>query len=117
MNTVGFRISVVILLGTLTGCGRKAEVESSITQLESAFPNRITNVVLQISIAAARNQDYVAGVVGLAHVKSLPGMTAEQLMAVEQASLAITQDLTRRADAGDAKARADLQQIEQTRSQ
>ena len=105
------------LPGILSGCGKQAGVESTVTQLEKAFQNSNTNADLQLAIAATKNQDFVTGIVALHHAKSIPGLTAEQLMAVEQANQSITTELTRRADAGDPQARADLQRIERTRSQ
>ena len=59
----------------------------------------------------------MSGVVALSNAKQVPGLSAEQLLAVEEASRSITTELARRADSGDAAARADLQRIERTRSQ
>jgi len=120
LRAMKFNVSVifsVLLYGLVTSCGSKPEVESSVQQLEKAFPNGSANPDLQLAIAAARNSDYVAGVVALSNAKKLPGLSAEQLMAVERANQSITAELTRRADRGDVKARADLLRIEQTRSQ
>ncbi len=107
----------LLVLGALSGCGQKTKVEVSVSQLEKAFPDGNANPSLQIAIAATRNHDFVSGVVALSSAKQVPGLTAEQLMAVEQASRSITTELARRADSGDAAARADLQRIERTRSQ
>ena len=47
----------------------------------------------------------------------MPGLTADQLQTVEQASQSLTKELLRRAEAGDARAKADLELIERSRSQ
>ena len=106
-----------LLLSPLCGCSRPASAESSLTHLEQSFPAATANPELQLAIAASTARDFATGVVALGNVKKTPGLTPQQLMAVEQAQQAMTADLIRRADGGDAAARAELARIEQSRSQ
>ena len=55
--------------------------------------------------------------VALQEAKNVPGLSAEQLQTVEQAAQALTRELVRRAESGDARAKADLELIERFRSQ
>jgi len=56
-------------------------------------------------------------VIAMQAAKTTPGLTAAQLATLEEAAQSITADLARRADAGDAKAKAQLEAIERSRSQ
>jgi len=101
----------------LSGCHKPVEAVSTINQLERAFPDPKLSADVTAAITAAKHQDYVTGVVALERAKSVPGLSAQQLMAVEQANQSLTQELVRRADAGDAQAKSELQRIERIRSQ
>jgi hypothetical protein len=72
---------------------------------------------VQLALQAVRTNDYAASVLVLQGVQRLPGMTAQQLMAVERAKQAMVADLVARAGRGDPKAKADLAAIEKTLSQ
>jgi precorrin-6B methylase 1 len=109
-------ISLVMLLGA-TGCGKHPDVKAEAAQLEKTFTAANPNALVTRAATAIREGDYAAGVIALEAVKQTPGMTAEQLMAVQRATLTVTEDLTARAERGDAKAKADLAAIERTRSQ
>jgi hypothetical protein len=101
----------------VAGCQREPSPEAGVNQLERAFPDKAATPVIQVAIAAARTNELGQGVVALQSAKRLPGLTAEQLQAVEQASQALTRELLRRAESGDARARAELDLIERTHSQ
>jgi hypothetical protein len=88
-----------------------------VADLEKSLGKATENPAVQLAIAAAKTNDLGVGVVALQEAKRAPGLTAEQLQSVEQTSQAIIQELLRRADAGDARAKADLQLIERSRSQ
>ena len=72
---------------------------------------------MQAALVAVRTNDYVAGVIALQNAQQSPGVTAQQLMAVEKAKQALTAELLARADRGDPQAKAALAAIEKTRSQ
>ena len=72
---------------------------------------------MSLALASVCSNDYATGVIALQSVKRIPGVTPQQLMAVEQAKQALTSDLVARAGQGDAKAKADLDAIEKTLSQ
>jgi hypothetical protein len=110
-------ITVVIALAAAAGCRREPSAAAGLAKLEQAFPDRTAAPVVQVAIAAARTNELGQGVIALQGAKRMPGLTAEQLQAVEQASLALTRELLRRAEAGDARARAELDLIERTHSQ
>src|SRR4051812_21836650 len=103
-----------IVIG-LSGCG-KPNVKTEATRLEHAFSAAGTNAYVAVALSAIRNDDYVGGVVALQSARRVPGMSADQLIAVQEAMQVMTEDLVRRADAGDPKARADLALIERSRS-
>lgn len=101
----------------LPGCSRGPSAAEGIADLEKSLGKAIDNPAVQIAIAAARTNDLGMGVIALQEAKRSPGLTAEQLQSVEMTSQAIIQELVRRADAGDARAKAELQLIERSRSQ
>lgn len=99
------------------GCSKEPSAHEGVNTLEQKFPNAAANPAIQLAIAAAKSNDLGQGVVALQSAKHAPGMTAEQLQTVDQASQALTRELLRRAEAGDARAKADLDLIERSRSQ
>jgi hypothetical protein len=105
----------VVLLGA--GCKREATPQSGMENLQSAFPDSSSNPAIALAIAAARTNDLGVGVITLQEAKRTEGLSAQQLQSVEQASQALVTELLRRAAAGDARARADLELIERSRSQ
>jgi hypothetical protein len=130
-------VSSGLCLGTVAllaggGCSKKADVQTQMSALEKAFPGAASpapeqpgagqpaldaNAFVREALSAARKDDYAAGVVVLQNVAQVPGVTANQLIAAEQAKQAMVTTLLNRAAAGDANAKAALQAIEKTRSQ
>ena len=108
-------LCLALVLGT--GCSKDPSASEGIADLEKSLGKAAENPAIQVAIAAAKTNDLGMGVVALQEAKNAPGLTAEQLQTVEQTSQAIVQELLRRADAGDARAKADLQLIERSRSQ
>jgi len=109
-------------------------VKTQISALEKAFPGAAApeqpgqpdatqppandaNTFVREALSAVRKDDYAAGVVVLQNIGQVPGVTANQLIAAEQAKQAMVANLVSRAAAGDASAKAALQAIEKTRSQ
>ncbi len=105
------------LLLLTTGCSKEPSAAQGVADLEKSLGKATENPAVQLAIAAAKTNDLGVGVVALQEAKRAPGLSAEQLQSVEQTSQAIIQELLRRADAGDARAKADLQLIERSRSQ
>ena len=119
------------------GCGKKADVKQNVSGLEKAFPAATApvpaqqsdpapaavpaaseaNTYVNLALTSVRTNDYAGGVIALQKVERMPGVTAQQLMAIESAKQALTADLVARADRGDPKAKAELAAIEKTRSQ
>jgi hypothetical protein len=117
-----------------SGCSKKADVKTQISALEKAFPGATApeppteqagaqppandaNAFVREALSAVKKDDYASGVVVLQNVAQVPGVTANQLIAAEQAKQAMVANLVNRAAAGDASAKAALQAIEKTRSQ
>jgi len=75
------------------------------------------NADIRRALAAVRENDYAGGIIALQEVPRKPGVSAQQLMAVERAKQAMTANLVARAAAGDAQAKAARAAIEKTRSQ
>ena len=120
----------------LGACSKKADVKSQVSELEKVFqasaapvrtptaspssnPNlpADANAFVNVALTAVRANDYAGGVIALQEVQRIPGVSANQLMAVQGAMEAMTADLVGRAAKGDPKAKADLAAIEKTRSQ
>jgi hypothetical protein len=136
-------VAAAILLLTLSGCGRKPDVDAAAAKVEKAFPAEAQaaqaapepaapvpdnaapaavpqgdiNASVKAALAAVHSKDYGEGVIAVQNVQQMPGVTANQLMALERAKQAMVANLQERAEQGDAKAKADLQRIERTRSQ
>lgn len=109
--------SAAALLALASGCSKEPTAAQGVADLEKSLGKATENPAVRLAIAAAKTNDLGVGVVALQEAKRAPGLTAEQLQSVEQTSQAIIQELLRRADAGDARAKADLQLIERSRSQ
>ena len=128
---------LVLPIVLASGCHRKPDVKGNLSQLEQAFPTATTtapaqpvepapaapapgsdpNAYVGLALSAVRTNDYAGGVIALQTVQTMPGVTAQQLMAIESAKQALTADLVARADRGDTKAKAELAKIEKTHSQ
>lgn len=137
MRTRSLLLPLAATLALFAGaCSKKADLKSSASELEKAFqasaapvagqaapavsaqtsPNEAQDLV-KTALAAARADDYAGGVMALQTARSKPGLSAEQLMAVQRTLQAMTTDLATRAANGDQKALAQLKAIERTRSQ
>lgn len=119
--------SGVVLLAALGGCGKKAttiQVES--TELEKAFLGAASGgagqtgqpaaggnapAFVRAALAASRSNDYVTAVLLLQKASESPGVTAEQIMALQTARKAWVNDLMARAVKGDETAKAALAAI------
>lgn len=112
-----FRLAALLLAGLVASCGHPPSTTEAASELRQAFPDGGASDAVRVAIAATESQDYSAGVIALETAKSAPGLTAAQLAAMEHARQAITSDLVRRADSGDAAAKAHLAAIERSRSQ
>jgi len=111
-----FPVLGAVLL-VLSACGKKVDVPRQADELEKAFQASQSSEYVNLAIAAVRTNNYVAGVVALQNVRRIPGMSPDQLMAVQRTLEAITADLVARADRGDPNAQAALAAIERSRSQ
>ena len=130
-----FLLSAALML-SLGGCSKKPDVKSSVSELEKAFPTaavpapvqtqpaapsqapqRNADDLVKSALASAQAGDYASGVIALQAAPLKPGMTAEQLMAIQRAKQAMVGELHRRAANGDQAALAQLKAIEKTRSQ
>ena len=126
-------LSAAVLLA-LSACGRKADAKTQVSELKRVFETAQppvqterpasdqallaeANAYVSLAFSAVRTNDYAGGVIALQAVQRMPGITSQQLMAVQGAMQAMTAELLVRASKGDAKARSDLAAIERTRSQ
>ena len=122
---------VSALLFSVNACSKKADVKSSVSELEQAFPTPTAaapaqpdpaapvdaNALVNQAVAAARANDYAGGVNALQAATRKPGVTADQVMSIQNAKRALVQELQNRAANGDQAAIAQLRAIERTRSQ
>src|SRR5437764_14779359 len=105
-------VSAVLALLTLA-CGKKTEIKSSLSELEKAFPAAAApapgpppaqadaNDLINRAMAAARSNDYAGGVIALQAATVKPGVTADQVLAIQEAKQAMVGELHRRAARGD----------------
>lgn len=110
-------VSLAVIGWAGSGCRREPTPADDLTRLQEAFPDTSATPAIQLAIAAVQTNDLGQGVVALQQAKETPGLSAEQLQSVEQTSQSLTRELLRRVEAGDARARADLELIERSRSQ
>jgi len=131
---------LILLSGVLSlalgACSKKPDVKASVSELEKAFPTAAApapvqpqpaaptpvpqaeaNDLVKSALTAARANDYASGVIALQAVQVKPGVTADQVMAVQRAKQAMVSELQRRAVNGDQQALTQLKAIERTRSQ
>ena len=131
---------LILLYGVLAlalgACSKKPDIQSSVSELEKAFPTAAApapvqpqpaaptavpqadaNDLVKSALTAARAEDYASGVIALQAAQVKPGITADQVMVVQRAKQAMVADLQRRAVNGDQRALAQLKAIERTRSQ
>jgi hypothetical protein len=112
-----FAVSPFLGAVLLIACGKKVDVPRQAGELEKAFQASPSSEYVSVAISAVRTNNYAGGVVALQSVRRMPGMTADQLMAVQRTLETIMADLVARADKGDVNAQADLAAIERSRSQ
>lgn len=110
-------LGMVGVVALVFGCGRAPNAEEGVKSLEQTFANQAAVPAIELAIAAVKTNDLGQGVVALQSAKQVPGLSPEQLQSVEETAQSLTQELLRRADAGDARAKADLELIERSRSQ
>jgi hypothetical protein len=106
---------LVLCAVMLAACGKRTDPVAESVQLQKAFSS--SNQFIGVAISAIHTNDYPAAVLALENARAVPGLTAEQLMALQRTKEAMTADLVRRAEAGEAKAQADLALLERSRSQ
>lgn len=113
------QLAVLVLIATsVPACQREPNVKDGLGQLQQAFPDPASvPPAVQLALDAARTNELGQGVVALQNAKAVPGLSADQLQTMEQASQSLTRELLRRAESGDARAKADLELIERFRSQ
>jgi hypothetical protein len=128
-------VSAALVLA-LGACSKKPDVKASVSELEKAFPTAAAPATIQpqpaaptpvaqanaddlvkSALTAARANDYAGGVIALQAAQVKPGVTADQVMAVQRAKQAMVAELQRRAVNGDQQALSQLKAIERTRSQ
>jgi hypothetical protein len=111
-----------------SGCARKADLASQTAVLEKTFPGLTKAVAAQpqtagqpapdepkdcvlAAVCAASRNDFGSGVMLLHRAVRLPGLSAEQIMAVSDVRKAWMSDLSNRAARGDESAKAALAAI------
>jgi len=131
---------LVLLAATLalalTGCEKKAQVKSSVTELEQSLsapaapppaqaqpsaanpvPQNDAQDLVKSAVAAAQANDYASSVIALQAAQQKPGLSADQILAAQRTRQTLIADLQRRAVNGDQAALAQLKAIERSRSQ
>ncbi len=115
-----FAALVLTISLSIAGCG-KSDVDTA--ALEKAFhappgaapaqgqsPDQVSQVMLQ-ALDAIKKNNYADGAQALQVLRSHPNLNADQLTAVQDAMAALQQQLVRRADAGDVRAKQTLEAL------
>ena len=113
--------AVIVALG---GCGKKAaSIQLQSAELEKAFPGLASaapartdqraasgdpRAFVAAALSASRSNDYVTAVLMLQRAAESPGVTPQQVMALQAARKAWVTDLMTRAARGDESAKAAL---------
>ena len=126
MRTAAVRLLVagVVVMLALGGCGQKAaNIQVQSGELEKAFPGVASvapapsgqpaaigeaRAFVAAALSASRSNDYVTAVLMLQKAAESPGVTPEQVMALQVARKAWVADLMARAGRGDESAKAAL---------
>lgn len=117
---------VCVASTVLIGCSKQPKVKDSTSNLEEAFAAtgartgpggaNSANAYVQAALAAARTNDFFTAISLLQRVAKTGQASPDQLMAVEQAKLALFSELQSRAAKGDASAKATLAAIEKSQA-
>ena len=133
---LSWALALLVLALFAGACREKVDVNNQVAELEKAFPAAVSgpgqaasgtgrpaavppdaNAYVKLALTAVQTNDYAASVIALQAAQRVPGVTAPQMMAIENAKQVMSADLQARAARGDAKAKADLAAIEKTLSQ
>ena len=120
-NGLFVALALAVSLG-IAGCS-KSGVDT--TALEKAFqappaaaqgqpPDQVQQVMHQ-ALAAIKKDNYVEGAQALQVLRAHPQLTTDQLTSVQDAMAALQQQLVRRADAGDLRAKQTLEALKTMR--
>ena len=116
-----------VIMLVLSGCGKKAaDIQAQSGELEKAFPGVASvapapagqartvgdaRAFVAAALSASRSNDYVTAVLMLQKAAESPGVTPDQVVALQVARKAWVAELMTRADHGDASAKAALARI------
>ncbi len=126
LRTAAVRLLVAsgVVMLAVGACGKKAaNIQVQSNELEKAFPGVASvapartgptaaiadaRALVAAALSASRSNDYVTAVLMLQKAAEAPGVTAEQVMALQVARKAWVADLMTRAGRGDETAKAAL---------
>ena len=123
---------VAAVLLAWSGCAKKSDIRAQTAALEKVFPGLAAAVAAQnqaagqaapedskacvvAAVSAASRSDFAVGVILLSQAVRIPGLSPEQIMAVQELRRAWVIDLTNRAAKGDESAKAALAAIQDAR--
>jgi hypothetical protein len=123
---------IAVVLLAWSGCAKKSDVQAQTDALEKAFPGLAAAVAARnqavgqaapedakacvvAAMSAASRRDFAVGVIMLSKAVRTPGLSPEQIMAVQEVKRAWVIDLTNRAAKGEESAKAALAVIEDAR--
>jgi hypothetical protein len=123
---------VAAVLLAWSGCAKKSDIRAQTAALEKVFPGLAAAVAAQnqaaaqalpadpkgcvvAAVSAVSRNDFALGVILLSQAVRIPGLSAEQIMAVQELRRTWVIDLTNRAAKGDESAKAALAAIQEAR--
>lgn len=110
-------LALFTLILLFSGCGNSVETKKAAAEIEKAFANS-DSVSKQNATAvsqALREGQFDQAVVSLTAIQSQRPTNSEQLQAIQNSSVALQAELSRRIEAGDEKAKAAYKLLQELR--
>jgi hypothetical protein len=117
MKTLNLLRAVSVFGLVLTGCGKSTDARQAAIEIEKAFANAdaATKQNAVVVSQAMREGQFDQAVVSLTTIQAQRGTTPEQLQAIQNSSIALQDELIRRMEAGDEKAKAAYKLLQEMR--
>jgi hypothetical protein len=117
MKRLKFFCALSVVGLTLMGCGKSTNAKQAAVEIEKAFANAdaATKQNAVVVSQSMREGQFDQAVVSLTAIQAQRGTTPEQLQAIQNSSIALQDELIRRMEAGDEKAKAAYKLLQEMR--
>jgi len=115
----GLEFFIALVAGglLLMGCGKSSDAKQAAVEIEKAFENADSATKQNAAIVSQsmREGQFDQAVVSLTTIQANRDATPEQLRAIQNSSIALQDELMRRMEAGDEKAKAAYKLLQELR--